>query len=295
MFSAYLLASLSCCLFVYKRIEGVNVVESVNEERNKNAEQLRLNALTNNFSSHTDDIGTRYVNWQKNKGIEISLDSRSQDFRDFKKNVVLLRSDGFAKDDTTRYIDKIDYSLEISTVRSESYAEIAELYQRQMRYISMFTADPNPFQKIRDLFSDSSVFNRPENFGYLKPTDFSGSFGNFLLDYYFHMYYTNENDWKIYIMKQRMALNEIEKDVFSFLNAPERKDEVASDREVTATVFSTIGLEIIANLLRPGRAITPQVEKFESAFSQKIWKRYFPYTWAMVNSKEAAKEIQNNN
>lgn len=61
---------------------------------------------------------------------------------------------------------------------------------------------------------------------------------------------------------------------------------------MTITAFSTIGLEIFANLLQPSRTISPYIDKFEEAFEKKVWEGYFPYTWALVNENDAKSRIK---
>ncbi|WP_225363272.1 hypothetical protein [Levilactobacillus brevis] len=170
--------------------------------------------------------------------------------------------------------------------------DVVRLYQRQMRFLSMFTDGSNSFQILRDVLSNASVYSRPDKNDFEDPKDYAGGFPSFLHDYYFHKYIPTENEWKLYLMQQRMAINEIENDVFLFLNPVKLREAVDTEGEVTITAFSTIGLEIFANLLQPSRTISPYIDKFEEAFEKKVWEGYFPYTWVLVNENDAKSRIK---
>lgn len=256
----------------------------------KMLEQLGIDPVTN-FSPKNQDMGNQFVTWQKNNNSLPTLKSRKDCFAEFAKNVNRLRDRGLGTQRKIRFIDKVDYSLDVSVVRSLTPSDAVNLYKRQMGFLSMYSSAPNPFQAIRDLFSGASVYSRPENGGYTPAKDFAGTYVNFLLDYYFSMYIPNSREWDIYLMQQRMALNEIENDVFTMLNGQSVNNSLDENGEIQVTAFSTVGLELIADILRPVRIDSPQIESFEPAFTDDIWMNYFPYTWALVNPSAAYKII----
>lgn len=259
----------------------------------RNSQEQQQAMLFSEYGTEKQNMGVQFVNWLRiHKKLPSSRD-RKRCFADFKNNVELIRDKKIEIDTNVRFIDKVDLSLDISTIRSVTPEEAVDIYKRQMRFISMYSKAANPFQTLRDLFSKASVFNRPTNYGYPMPEDFAGSFVNFLLDYYFDQYVSTESDWNIYVMQQRMALNEIESDVFTLLNGEELSRAIDENGEIQITIFSTTGMEIIADLLRPVRVTTPQVEHLQAAFTNNIWREYFPYTWALVYPKLAQHYMQN--
>lgn len=253
----------------------------------KMLEQLGLDPL-DGFFSNNRHIGDEFVAWQRHQGHLPTLASRKACFEKFAQNCLLLRAKGVVSKREIRFIDKVDYALNLFAVRSLKPQDAVHLYRRQMGFLSMYTSAPNPFQTIRDLFSQVSIYNRPVGGGYAPPQDFAGSYVNFLLDYYLARYIPNEKEWQIYLMQQRMALNEIEHDVFTMLNGQSVTAALDKNGELQVTAFSTIGLEMIANILRPVRIESPQIEAFTAAFTDEIWMTYFPYTWALVNPATAA-------
>ncbi|GHP13938.1 hypothetical protein YK48G_13630 [Lentilactobacillus fungorum] len=260
-------------------------------ERRKTPKQLGLDRIAH-FSPKNNNIGKQFITWEKDNDKLPTISSRNDCFREFANNVSQLRNHGLGTDHKIRFIDKVDYSLNVSAVRSLKSQDAINLYKRQMGFISMYSNEPNPFQTIRDLFNNVSVYNRPNNYGYTPSGSFAGTYVNFLLDYYFSLYIPNETEWNIYLMQQRMALNEIEKDVFAMLNGHTMMNSIDENGELQITAFSTVGLELIADILRPVRIDSPQIESFEAAFTTEIWRSYFPYTWALVNPSEASKVMK---
>lgn len=254
----------------------------------KMLEQLGLDPL-DGFFSNNRHIGDEFVAWQRHQGNLPTYTSRRNCFTQFAQNCMLLRAKGLVTKRKIRFIDKFDYALNLFVVRSLKPEDAVHLYKRQMSFLSMYATAPNPFQTIRDLFDQVSIYNRPIGGGYTPPKDFAGSFVNFLLDYYLSLYIPNEKEWRIYLMQQRRALNEIEHDVFTMLNGQSVSAALDNNGELQVTAFSTIGLEMIANILRPVRIESPQIETFATAFTDEIWMNYFPYTWALVNPAAAAK------
>ncbi|WP_258115561.1 hypothetical protein [Levilactobacillus yiduensis] len=239
-------------------------------------------------------IGDTYVYARSFPKDELPNDHQRQKLlAKFKNNVMHLRETGQLSDDLIRYIDKVDLSLALTTVRAMTPEEAIALYRRQMRYLSMFIKQGNPFGTIENLLDTTSVFSRASGPDIQPATKFSGNYALFLQDYYFWLYYPTLNEWNIYKVQQKRKLEEVERDVFSFLNGDENGFVTNESGKIVTTCFSTVGLEIIANLLKPDRTVVPQLEPYEAAFTDDIWKNYFPYTWAEVNRHQASIDLHN--
>lgn len=293
------MAGIGYYLFAYKGVEKVQldmVGQSAfwpSHKFQKMVEKVINDNPRYSLPNDIENIGDAYLYTKRYPNNDLpDLNKRLALFNEFDYEIASLRRRGLVESTESRYIDKFDKSLQISTVRSMKVNDVIRLYQRQMRFLSMFTDGNNSFQILRDILSKASVYSRPDKNDFRNPADYAGSFPSFLHDYYFHKYIPSENEWKLYLMQQRMAINEIENDVFLFLNPVKLREAVNFDGEVTITAFSTTGLEIFANLLQPSRTISPYIDKFEEAFEKKIWEGYFPYTWALVNENDAKIRIK---
>ncbi|MFD1126056.1 hypothetical protein ACFQ22_11905 [Lentilactobacillus raoultii] len=287
-------------LFAYKGVEKVqpDMVGQSNFWPSRKFQKMVEKVINDNpgysLPSEIENIGDAYLYTRRYPNNDLpDLEDRLALFDEFEDEVASLRKRGLVEFTKSRYIDKFDKSLQISTVRSMKINDVVRLYQRQVRFLSMFMDGSNSFQILRDVLSSASVYSRPDKDNFKDPKDYAGSFPSFLHDFYFHKYIPSETEWKLYLMQQRMAINEIENDVFLFLNPVKLQQAIDTDGEVTITAFSTVGLELLANLLQPSRTVSPYIDKFEEAFEKKIWKNYFPYTWALVNESDAKVQIKN--
>lgn len=293
------MAGIGYYLFAYKGVEKIQL-DMVGQSAfwpSRKFQRMVEKVINDNprysLPNEIENIGDAYLYTKRYPNNNLpDLKKRLALFDEFDYEVASLRKRGLVESTKSRYIDKFDKSLQISTVRSMKADDVVRLYQRQMRFLSMFTDGSNSFQILRDVLSNASVYSRSDKNDFEDPKDYAGGFPSFLHDYYFHKYIPNENEWKLYLMQQRMAINEIENDVFLFLNPVKLREAVDTEGEVTITAFSTIGLEIFANLLQPSRTISPYIDKFEEAFEKKVWEGYFPYTWALVNENDAKSRIK---
>lgn len=292
MYGLILAAGIGYYLFVYQGIERTGSLEQKNqtEVRYPKSAEDAIREYRRVRLPWNEDIGEMFVYSHRfPRNILPEIKTRKQLFKQFESEVNSLRLSGQVSNRRVRFIDKVDRSLDLTTVKSVTRNDAVEKYKRQMEYLSLFTKDPNPFPLLRDRITETSIYSRPGNESYYQAIDYAGTFPKFLQDYYFSLYLPSQNEWQLYVMKQRRALHEIEKDVFSFLGT----DTTASDTQnVTITLFSTVGLELMADILRPNRTVTPQLERYQQAFDAGVWKEYFPYTWAMVNRKDALKELK---
>ncbi|WP_125583254.1 hypothetical protein [Levilactobacillus cerevisiae] len=297
MYSGVLLAAgLGYYLFVYK---GVDRMQQSGDAKtagsSRNYPLTKSEAMKSYMYSKlpwNSSIGDIYVYAKSFPVNKLPDDERRQELLlEFQSNVSHLREAGRLPKDSIRYIDKVDMSLELTTVRALKPKDAVDLFSRQMRYLSMFTKQANPFGTVHKLIANASMFSRGSGPDFQPTTKFSGNFATFLQDYYFWRYYSTRNEWNIYLVQQQRKLDEVENDVFSFLNGDEGSWVTNEEGKIVTTCFSTVGLEVIANLLKIDRTIVPQLEKYEIAFTDEIWKNYFPYTWAEVNRKQAGTDL----
>ncbi|AYM03981.1 hypothetical protein D8911_13735 [Levilactobacillus brevis] len=299
MYSSVLLAAgLGYYLFVYKGVDRMqqqkndDATESFPSYPLTQAEAMKC--YLHSKLPWNSSIGDTYVYARSFPKDELPNDHQRQKLlAKFKNNVMHLRETGQLSDDLIRYIDKVDLSLALTTVRAMTPEEAIALYRRQMRYLSMFIKQGNPFGTIENLLDTTSVFSRASGPDIQPATKFSGNYALFLQDYYFWLYYPTLNEWNIYKVQQKRKLEEVERDVFSFLNGDENGFVTNESGKIVTTCFLTVGLEIIANLLKPDRTVVPQLEPYEAAFTDDIWKNYFPYTWAEVNRHQASIDLHN--
>lgn len=298
MYSSVLLAAgLGYYLFVYKGVDRMQQQNSDTDavDATKNYPLTQGEAMKSYIYSKlpwNSSIGDIYVYAKSFPKDTLPDDRRRQKIlMRFQNNIDHLREVGRLPKDTIRYIDKVDMSLELTTVRAMMPADAIDLYKRQMRYLSMFTKQANPFGAVRQLVENASVFSRASGPDFQPSTKFSGNYALFLQDYYFWLYYPTRNEWNIYLAQQLHKLDEVEDDVFSFLNGSENSWATNQEGKIVTTCFSTVGLELIANLLKTDRTVVPQLEAYELAFTDDVWKNYFPYTWAEVNRKQAGVDL----
>lgn len=299
MYSSVLLAAgLGYYLFVYKGVDRMQ-----QQKNNDTTESFPSYPLTQaeamKYYLHSKlpwgaSLGDTYVYAKAFPTNHLpDKQSRQKLLAKFKANVMRLRGTEQLPADAIRYIDKVDMSLALTTVRAMTPDDAIALYKRQMRYLSMFIKQGNPFGTIENLLDNASMFSRASGPDSQPATKFSGNYALFLQDYYFWLYYPTLNEWNIYKVQQQRKLEEVERDVFSFLNGDENGFVTNESGKIVTTCFSTVGLEIIANLLKPDRTVVPQLEAYEAAFTDDIWKNYFPYTWAEVNRRQASIDLHN--
>lgn len=294
--SVLLAAGLGYYLFVYKGVDRTQQPQQSVHPVAHEYPTTRADALKYYLQAKLPwgtSLGEMYVYARSFPQNELPTEeSREALVKRFKQNVNRLREAGELPKTPLRYIDKVDLSLELTTVRVMYPDDVVSLYKRQMRYLAMFTRQANPFETLRQLVEKSSLYGRPSGPTVQSPERFSGTFALFLQDYYFSQYLPTRNEWHIYVAQQQRNLDEVEHDIFTFLNGGADQPVTNQAGKVVVTCFSTVGLELIANLLKPDRTIVPQLEVYERAFDDGIWQNYFPYTWAEVNRKEASVALQ---
>lgn len=295
--SMLLIAGLGYYLFVYQGVEGMQQQSSQNDDQNLNVHYPKNHDEAVKYYMHSkfswnDSLGDTYVYTNYFPNNNLPSDKKRIDILNrFNKNVAVMRQSGKLPGDSLRYIDKVDMSLELTTVRSLRPDDALEQYQRQMRYLSMFTKQANPFETLRMLIGNASLYSRPSGDDFQPSSQYAGNFALMLQDNYFYLYYPTQNEWNIYVAQQQHRLTEVENDVFTFFDKGKVQGYEDDKGEVVVTMFSTVGLEILANLLKTDRTVIPQLEAYEKAFTSDMWKNYFPYTWAEVNYKDAKREI----
>lgn len=295
--SMLLIAGLGYYLFVYQGVEGMQQQSSRENDEDETVHYPKTHDEAVKYMMYSklpwnQNLGGTYVYSKYFPHNSLPTDeSRQKILTEFGHRVGDMRATGYFSKSPLRYIDKVDMSLELTTVRSMRPEDALEQYQRQMRYLSMFTKQANPFETLRKLIGNASMYSRPTKDDYQSGEQYSGNYALFLQDYYFHLYYPTRNEWNIYVVQQQSRLTEVEKDVFTFLDKQKVQDVLDEKGEVVVTLFSTTGLELLANLLKADRTVVPQLERYEAAFTDDMWKRYFPYTWAEVNRKEAKSEL----
>ncbi|MDD9150214.1 MULTISPECIES: hypothetical protein [unclassified Sporolactobacillus] len=94
---------------------------------------------------------------------------------------------------------------------------------------------------------------------------------------------------QLYVLQQRRALNEIEKDISIFFNPNQYNWVVDENGEVTVTIFSAFGLDLLANLLKPDRTISPQIEQYQWPLLIKYGKTIFLIRGLLSIRKRRAK------
>lgn len=221
-----------------------------------------------------------------------TMASRQAMFKEFRDNVADFRSYGLLPRTPIRYIDRTDLSLNLTTVHRLLPEDAVALYQRQMRYLAMFTTEPNPFETLRRLIGTASHYSRPEGHEADVVGSYTGDFVHFLQDYYFAQYYPTLREWNLYVDQQQAGLTEIENEVFKFLNDPVPLSLLDDEGKVIVTTFSRTGLELLANLLRPKRTLVPPLAIYEQAFTRQMWRDYFPYSWAQANRRVAMNTVR---
>lgn len=295
MYSSVLLVfGLGYYLFVYK---GVERADSSSEGDSATVRYPETKSAATRCYMHAKllgrpDLGDLYVYaraYPKNSLPDSEI--RADILDEFRGRVEEMRVEGRLPVEPVRYIDKVDLSLDMTTVKTMAPDDAINLYKRQMRYLSMYVHQANPFESLRQLLGRSSHYRRPDGKNYLPTEGYAGNFASFIQDYYYSLYFPTRNEWNIYLARQQRGLVEIENDVFGFLNEDWVDRIVNSDGKVVTTFFSKTGLELLSNGMRPDRLLVPTLLPYAEAFTDKDWRNYFPYTWAEVNRKRSSREI----